>query len=67
MKIKRFISGTCGRIKPDVGDVDSGLHISLSGSIDSRKAANEKRQRNVLWNGFMCKIKKVHESSYCVK
>lgn len=26
MKIKRFISGTYGRIKPDVSDVDSGLH-----------------------------------------
>lgn len=28
------------------------------GSINSRKAANEERQRIVIWNGFMCKIKK---------
>lgn len=44
MKIKSFISGTCGRIELDVSDVNSGLHMSLFGSINSRKAANEERQ-----------------------
>lgn len=43
MKIKRFISGTCGRIKPDVSNVNSGFHMFLFGSINGRKAANEKR------------------------
>lgn len=68
MKIKRFISGTCGRIKPDVSNVKPGLHVSLFGSINSRKAANVKQssfarlfyftvQCTVIGNGFMCKIK----------
>lgn len=39
MKIKRFIPGTCGRIKPDVSNVNSGLHMSLFGSINSRKGS----------------------------
>lgn len=56
MKIKGFISGTCGRIKLDVSDVNSGLHVSFFGSINSRKAANEERQGSVKGNGFMCKI-----------
>lgn len=51
------IPGTCGRIKLDVGDVNSGLRMFLFGSINSRKVANEKRQCVGKCNGFMCKSK----------
>lgn len=51
-KAKRFISGTCGRIKPDVSDVNSGPHMSLFGSINSRKAENDKKT-NVLKKGMI--------------
>lgn len=58
MKIKCFIPGTCGRIKPDVSNVDSGVHMSLFGSTNSRKATNKRRQCTVTGNGFMCKTER---------
>ena len=47
-KSKHFIPGTCGRIRQDVSK-NSGLHVSIFGSINSIKADNEKRQTQRWW------------------
>lgn len=48
-KKKGFISGTCGRIKPDVNDFNSTLHMFLFGSINGRKA----EKKNVVCMGMI--------------